>query len=562
MEGQKECLLISDRSNTDSMTILPEVRRVLDDMRVPVKEADVSDLRLEPQLRKIKTVVIATPGWDKIGDQIHQLVSWVHEGGNVMAAMTPAPETEFQSVRQQLGIMDGGDAYTDIQGIRAVHEGVLGSSQKTDFNISTPGEVMKVSLNVQLDDDADVWFSSEDGKTPVLWSTDYGSGRFVILNDVINAKFQRGFYCIGYSLLEPVCIWPVINASSYYLDDFPAPVPSGDSTYIKRDFGVDIETFYAQIWWPQILQWERTYKIKHTGMIIEDYNDDVSAPFKKQKTTGRFMTFGDTLIYHGGELGLHGYNHQPLALRGVDEDMQFGAYKLWKSEKDAEDSIRELASFARKTFPGQKLQVYVPPSNILSETGKQALLHADPDIRMIASAYTQSADVKSFVQEFGVDDDDIIEAPRITSGTILSDYMYLTAFSEMNYHFVQSHFFHPDDVLDPDRGADQGWSYMAEQFENYLKFITKSAPDMRQTTGSEMGASVKKWSALSVERESRPGEMDLRLGGFAGDAWFLMRLNEEGDGVKESSGCEIKKVASGLYLVHATSDTVRLAYAG
>lgn len=561
-EEEAECLLISDSSDQDSMTILPEVRHVLEDMRVPVMEADVSGLQLEQQLPGKKTVVIATSDWEKFKGQLYTLVRWVHGGGSVMAAMPPVPGSGSLSVRQQAGILDGGQSYTDISGIKASHEGILGASQKQVYLFSLQGETMKTSLDVQLYDNADVWFTSEDGKTPILWSSDYGDGKFVVLNDVISEKYQRGFYCIGYSLLQPACIWPVINASAYYLDDFPSPVPGGDSTYIQRDYGVDIATFYSQIWWPQMLEWEREYGIRHTGMIIEDYNDDVSAPFKTQKTTGRFMTFGNTLVYHGGELGLHGYNHQPLCISSIDEDMQFGSYKLWKSEKDAEEAVRELASFSKKTFPGQKLQVYVPPSNILSDTGKAALLKADPDIRVIASVYTNSADVQSYVQEFGMDEDGIIDAPRITSGTIIDDYMYLTAFSEMNYHFVQSHFCHPDDVLDPDRGAEKGWAYMAEHFEDYLKYMTKSAPDMEQTTGSEIGAQVARWSSLSVQREMKPGELELKLGGFSGEAWFLMRLNEDQAKITETSGCRTEEIADGLYLVHATSDTVRISYAG
>ena len=40
-----------------------------------------------------------------------------------------------------------------------------------------------------------------------------------------------------------VGVYPVINGSVFYLDDFPSPVPSGDGTYVKRDYGTSIAGF-------------------------------------------------------------------------------------------------------------------------------------------------------------------------------------------------------------------------------------------------------------------------------------------------------------------------------
>ena len=47
---------------------------------------------------------------------------------------------------------------------------------------------------------------------------------------------MRGFYAASYSLLTDVGVYPVINGSAFYLDDFPSPVPEGDATYVKRDY--------------------------------------------------------------------------------------------------------------------------------------------------------------------------------------------------------------------------------------------------------------------------------------------------------------------------------------
>ena len=50
------------------------------------------------------------------------------------------------------------------------------------------------------------------------------------------------------------------------------------------------------------------------------------------------------------------------------------------------------------------------------------------------------------MQEFEVAKDGIVEQPRIISGAIIDDYMKMAALSELNMHFVNSHFIHPDDL--------------------------------------------------------------------------------------------------------------------
>lgn len=557
VESTKECLVITDTSDEITSEIASEVEFVLSDMRVNYTVKDVSELDLNNDLSDVQTVVFAFEDWNRLGNGIQNISEFVKNGGGVFAAMSPEPTGNLNVIKQRLGILDGGMEYAGITGIKAVSDSIIGEDVKADYSLSLEeGEKFETSLSVQLDENAKVYFSSSDGKVPILWSSDYGKGRFVILNDAIVEKFQRGFYCIGYSLLKKACIYPVINASAYYLDDFPSPVPGGDNSYIMRDYGVDTSTFYSNIWLPQIITWEKKYGIKHTGMIIEDYNDNVKKPFPTQMVTEHFSSFGNTLLNNGGELGLHGYNHEPLCIQGVDDSMKYGYYRLWKDDASVEAAVKELTSFSKKLFPDNDFIVYVPPSNILSDEGEKALLTANPDIKIIASTYTASSDAPARVQEFTVEDNGIIDTPRIASGTMIDDYMYLTEFSELNYHYVQTHFCHPDDVLDPDRGADEGWEKMSETFENYLKYVTKSAPKLRQVTGSKMGEDVEIYHNLSMNVKEKDNEIDVALGGFSGEAYFMLRINSGKIG--SVTGCSVEKAAENLYLVHARSDKLTI----
>ena len=248
----------------------------------------------------------------------------------------------------------------------------------------------------------------------------------------------------------------------------------------------------------------------------------------------------------------------PLCIKGVDEKRRYGDYKLWRSENDAREALENLYNFSSKLFTNEKFSVYVPPSNIISETGKKVLREACPYIKIIASTYLNDSDGYAYEQEFGVDEYGIIETPRITSGCNLDRYQMLTALSELNFHYVQSHFMHPDDVLDIDRGAELGWEKMSGNFEEYLKWVYSCSPDINNYTGSEMGDAVKRFDKVSLKKEYRDDRATIKLGGFSTKADFLMRVNE-GE-ISRAEGCKYDKIIGNLYHVEAEDDEIVLYF--
>ena len=173
-------------------------------------------------------------------------------------------------------------------------------------------------------------WTDDEKKVPLIWENSYGKGKFVVDNFGLCEKATRGFFAASYSLLTDVMVYPVLNGSVFYLDDFPSPVPSGDGTYIKRDYGLSIKEFYTNIWWPDMLDMAEEHGVKYTGVIIDNYEDDVSGDVVEQEDVQRFQYFGNMLLHQGGELGYHGYNHKPLSLSNVDY-ANILPYKTWES---------------------------------------------------------------------------------------------------------------------------------------------------------------------------------------------------------------------------------------
>ena len=291
-------------------------------------------------------------------------------------------------------------------------------------------------------------------------------------------------------------------------------------------------------------------------MVIEDYSAQVDGVFPRNKDIQRFQYFGNMLLREGGELGFHGYNHMPLVPENFDYLGMYDSYRQWVSVDAMRDSLTELDGFCHELFPDEEFHVYVPPSNIISEEGRKLLAEDFPEIRAIASLYLPDDNDVSYSQDFTVTEDGMVQTPRIISGYVLDDYMRTAAMSELYFHCVNTHFQHPDDCLDTDRGAALGWTELFRRLTDYAEWLHSALPQMRNLTGSELTGAVQRYDALQVRREDTARGIHLSLGGFCDEAWFYLRINEGRPG--RISGGSISDAADGLYLVKANSPELEI----
>ena len=155
----------------------------------------------------------------------------------------------------------------------------------------------------------------------------------------------------------------------------------------------------------------------------------------------------------------------------------------------------------------------------------------------------------------------MVEQPRIVSGGMVGDtYMRLAAMNELNMHYVSTHFMHPDDLLDVDRGAEEGWEVYKGGFEDYLKWLSAAAPDLRKQTGTECAGAIQRYSQLTVTTESTPTEWTLTLGNFVDEGWLFFRVNEGTPG--RVTGGELTNLTGNLYLLKANADTIHIEKKG
>lgn len=553
--GQKPtCLVITDSDQAGVEDVKEQFDQILLDMKIAHRDVDIATDGADaiPSLTSFDRVIVLMPSLDGLGTHLTDLMSWVSAGGSLMLGMTPDNSNWLQAIASKLGIESAGYDYATAESIVPSEDFMLGGGERYEFS-----DPFDSSLSVSLRETAHVWARTGDAGTPLIWSNDCGSGHTVVCNIGIYDKVMRGFYASAISLLGDATAYPVINSAVFYLDDFPSPVPSGDGTYIKRDYGLSIADFYTKVWWPDLQKLAQKYGIRYTGVMIENYEDAVNQtePARQPDTT-QFRYFGGMLLQMGGELGFHGYNHQPLALWDTDYGTLYD-YKTWKNKETLVASLNELIAFQDEVLPNAHGSVYVPPSNILSVRARKLIGTDVPRIKTIASTYFEDGTDLPYVQEFGVASDGIVEQPRIVSGGMVDDsYMRLAAVSELNMHYVSTHFMHPDDLLDPDRGAKEGWEIYKGGLVDYLEWLTKSAPDLRRQTGSECSGAIQRFSSVTVSVDTSADAWTLSLGNFHDEAWLMFRANNGEPGAVTDG--ELTHLTGNLYLLKANDKTLTI----
>jgi hypothetical protein len=556
----KDCLLVTEPDEASSEEARDCMEPILTQMKLHYEICPCEEFTAE-HLSECRNLILAVTQYQNLSEVIEPIKTWVEDGGNLMILYPPSVTGTFMTLFDLLGVKDYGYENQMVEGLRFPREFMIGTSGQ-DFPIV---DAYPSSLSVSLTGDCTVYLESADEyPAPLIWRRQVGAGTVVVDNFGIMGKAYRGIHCAAYSLLGESCVYPVINGATFYVDDFPAPVPEGNGAYITRDYDLTVDEFYTQVWWNDVYSLSREYGFPLTGLVIEEYSDQVEGDFDRNEETGRLSYFGNMLLRAGGEIGVHGYNHMPLVLPNFDYRDKYDTYRQWPSVEEMRKGLKEVFEFTANLFPGQELQVYVPPSNILSREGRELL--QETSIRTIASVYLAS-DLESdpdsdlsYGQEFEISEEDgIIDTPRVISGYIIGDYMKLAALSELNFHFVSTHFQHPDDVLDEDRGAELGWAELFSRYREYVRWLYGSCPTIRSLTGSELAGAVQRYDLLQVSRSETEEGLTLSLENYFDEAWLMLRLNDDRQ-LESVSGAAYRQVANGLYLLSCTADTVVIRY--
>ena len=399
-----------------------------------------------------------------------------------------------------------------------------------------------------LDDSAELLAETSEG-IPLLWRQEYGAGAFMVFNgQMLQYKTNRGLFAGALSKLVPEFTYPVFNSKVVFIDDFPAPLRSGIDQGLYEDYGRDIPTFYKEVWWPDMLKTASRHRLNYTAALIKTFNDRVAPPFDdpEDEDANGLISFGREIIKSGGEIGLHGYNHQPLQ-SDADTAERLGAAK-WNGEAEMAQSLLATRRYFEEAFPNYNILSYVPPSYVLSDQGREALKQAFPELASISSLYEEDNDGDTYSQEFALAPDGILEMPIITSGYLEKPSVSWAEANGVMLHGYFSHIIHPHDLLDTEINTE-GWDRMHESFDSYMARVDRKYPWLRPLTATE--TAIDMVSVLTSSIEWSVEEDGTRRGSihpYEGTAYFLMRTERS---IVRTDNCDVRKVDEDLYLIAA-----------
>ncbi len=554
VEGlDEDTLVLYSSTDKASALALEQFEVILSDMKVGADIIDLSTAAV-PALDGYNLVIPLFSDLSPMGNSLVDICHWVHSGGNVLFPLTLDKNAYSSAVENKIGV-EASFGYSLVDSIYINEDFMLGGGRA----FAVP-DAYESARTVELNPKTTKVHASigKKGGVPLVWEADYGKGKFVVNNFGMCDKAYRGFFAASISLFNDVFLYPVINGSTFYLDDFPSQIPEGNSEYITRDFGTTIRDFYINIWWPDMMNLSDKYGLKYTGLAIECYDDAVDGTTDATPDTATFLNFGNMLLRKGGELGYHGYNHQPLCLDGRDYKGIYD-YKTWKSEKAMVKAFDHLVDFCDELFPDVNMSVYVPPSNLMAEEGRRILLENFKQVTTLSGIYLPD-DALDFtlLQEFEVDKNGVVDQPRIISGCDIDDFMTMGALSELNFHYVNNHFTHPDDSLDPERGAELGWRELYKRFDSYMNWLYTSAPGLRNFTGSELSAAVQRFVAVAPHTELAQDKLTISINNFYDDAQFMVRFNSKEP--NKVLGGSLTHLSGNLYILDANKDTVTVTF--
>lgn len=551
--NEGKTLLLYDSNENFSVKVKDNAEHLLDYMKKPHEVVPAQEYQGNGQ--GYKSVIIAMSDLKTLPEAAW-LSEFVNDGGRVLFAATPSVNDVLYSFYRKLGINELGD-YAQTEGLHLISNVLIHSAGDT-FSSEI---VENTSLQVHLAKDA-IIHATDEKEVPLLWEAAYGSGKFIVFNGtMLQEKTSRGFLAGAINMLQENDIYPVINTKLMYIDDFPAPMPVGFQKDLFEIYKRSMSRFFKEVWWPDMLRMASAHNLKFTGVVIQSYNNNIDQPFDNKKDADKvtLVTFGREVLKRGGEIGIHGYNHQSLTM---DPRISKGfGYNPWNSVDDMAASIQTVKDFIQKEFPNYGVHNYVPPSNALTEEGREALKQGWPEIKSISSVYSEDEQKLSYVQEFGVASDGIIELPRITSGYKKDEFNEWAAINAASSIGVFSHFIHPDDILDRQRSFPFTWDELAVMTNDFLNLIDEKFSWLRSMTATEASAEVESYTLSEPHFVHKPDRIDGYINHYKeGDKlYYILRTSNK---ITREVQCKVRRIDQDVYLVEVQDEEFSIGLGG
>lgn len=555
LDTYQEILVLTSDEDLGSSLLRDNVIQTLRMERIPFTEVSASSMEQKGLISKLEEedlLVVATES--KVDAEAVR--SFVENGGHV-AILVRAVDSGMDSL---VGILENRRFLEeDVRGITFESPLFPGLDDLT----LEGGKIVHSVLDVTLDETVEVMARAEG--VPILWRRQIGSGRILYVNSTfLMDKANRGMLAACLAAAQEYHLSTVLGAKVVDIDDFPAPIQVGRDEMIDSQYHMGNRSFYRQIWWSSMANLAERFDLVYTGMMIGTYTQTTSQPLLalNDDELSDIAYFGRKLIESGGELGVHGYNHNSLALEGEMYFAPYG-YQPWESIGTMREGLQLLSGGVESLFGDYPIRTYVAPSNLLSDTGKKILPEVFSELGTIAGIYTGESAESLLIQEFGPDPmlEGVYDFPRFSSGYLPTDEMMWDIYNGIAHYGLVHHFIHPDDLLDEDRSEGKTWQELESSLTTLFSEIYSFFPHLVPMTDSQAALRSSQHQALTVQIHQESATiLKIHLQNAVMPVHHFLYLEESLIEAIDGGAFYLLDEALGLYLLVAESPemTVRL----
>ncbi|MBP6126021.1 MAG: DUF2194 domain-containing protein [Leptotrichiaceae bacterium] len=557
----QKILVYYNGTSEQSKSIVLNVKEIFNYNKINYKLVDIGE---EVSTKEYSTFIFATDtfiGFKKV--MFDKIIKEVFNGKNLIF-LNNSPYNPFNEIS---GINKINKLIDSSKGIKFIEKLFPGIDTHEPSEKMVVFPTMKVELKKNL-----TIFATDEKNNPVLWEKIYGSGRILYTNaSFFSDKVTRGLMNQWISYGNDWYITPILNARLMHIDDFPAPIPRTENSVITNHYHVSTRDFFRQIWWKDMIEIGRIRNIVYSGFIIIDYNHDVIKEDMKDIldiTLKDLSLNGRELFNNKGELGIHGYNHNPLLYYSKDINFEGLNYKPWITQQDMAASTQEVLKYVKELFGKKvKLYTYVPPSNMMKEEGVKVVVENYPDLKTISSVFYGTDSEGVYVQEVGRNKlfPNIYNLPRFSSGFYYDSDEMWNIFNAFAIYGYWSHFVHPDDLISTDRSQNKTWEQLKIEFEKTLTTFEEKLPFVNPMRSVDMTKKYMNIEDLEIYSEKRNNEIHIGIKNFRDNFETLIRINGN-DKIKNISSGSFKEIystrSSKIYLINIEKEDIIIYLGG
>ncbi|WP_214793304.1 MULTISPECIES: DUF2194 domain-containing protein [unclassified Exiguobacterium] len=272
--------------------------RLQERFRAIGKQSSVMNIEHLTSLKDEETVIVATEHLDRLKDR-DILLDYVENGGTVLFATRPSPSDRLMEMYRQIGVIEIG-SFVETTGVRlttSYFEEDVAKSFDSD-------RLLNSSLALRIDPDANLLATSSQD-IPLLWSKDYGAGRFIVFNGTMLSEFnQQALLFVGLTQGKPL-LRPILNAEVTTLQGFPF-FASNERLVTKSMTDRD---YFRNVFWADLQRLGAKYGLNY---VLATTSPSLNPTPATSAYSEDLALYGRETLRSGGEIAVSGSSFEEI----------------------------------------------------------------------------------------------------------------------------------------------------------------------------------------------------------------------------------------------------------